>query len=93
MRMTKERTRVMALAILERLQGHQLFEVTGSKDKLVAALEKVIADELSVEERLNDETRSILKAYEAECDNRRVDYQTMFTMVKKKLVKERGLIL
>lgn len=93
MRLTKERIRYVSTAILDRLKSQQLFEVTGSKDKLVDALEKAITDELSVEDRLNAEVRSMLKQYEAEFDKGRADYQKMFTMVKNKLVKERGVVL
>ena len=35
----------------------------------------------------------MLKQYDAEFNSGRADYQKMFTMVKSKLVKERGVIL
>ncbi len=93
MRMTKERIRFLANAVLDQLLKQKLFDVTGSKDKLVDALEKAITDELSVEDRLNTEVRGMLKQYEAEFDSGRADYQKMFMMVKNKLVKERGIVL
>jgi hypothetical protein len=93
MRMSKERIRFISTAILEKLRSEQLFEVTGSKDKLIDALEKAIEDELSIEDRLNVEVRGMLKQYEAEFDSGRADYQKMFLMVKNKLVKERGIVL
>jgi hypothetical protein len=37
--------------------------------------------------------RQILKAYEQEIEQGHVDFQRMFTMVKSKLVRERGIIL
>lgn len=93
MRMSKERIRFIATAILEKLKSDQLFEVTGAKDKLIDALEKAIDDELSIEDRLNVEVRGMLKQYEAEFESGRADYQKMFLMVKNKLVKERGIVL
>ena len=93
MRVTKERIRFVSAAILEKLSGYQLFEVTGSKEKLMDTLEKAITDELSVEDRLNAEVRMMLKQYDAEFNSGRADYQKMFAMVKSKLVKERGVIL
>ncbi len=91
--MTKERIRHVSSAVLERLKSQQLFDVTGSKEKLIDALEKSITDELSVEDRLNAEVRKILKQYDAEFDGGRADYQKMFVMVKSKLVKERSIVL
>jgi hypothetical protein len=60
---------------------------------LVAGLEQVMTDELSVEDRLNAEVRQLLKAYDKQIEQGQVDYQKMFQMVKQKLVRERGLIL
>ncbi len=91
--MTKERIRHVSFAVLERLKSQQLFDVTGSKEKLIDALEKSITDELSVEDQLNAEVRKILKQYDAEFDSGRADYQKMFVMVKSKLVKERSIVL
>ena len=93
MRMAKERIRFISEAVIDRLKDHHLFDITGSKDKLVDALEKSITDELSVEDRLNAEVREMLKQFETEFDRGRADYQKMFTMVKNKLVKERGVVL
>lgn len=93
MRMTKERIRHISSAVLDRLKEQQLFEITGSKEKIVDALEKAIGDELSVEDNLNDEVRKMLKQYDAEFDSGRADYQKMFLMVKNKLVKERNIVL
>ena len=93
MRVTKGRIRVISVAILEKLSSYQLFDVTGFKEKLVDTLEEAIRDELSVEDRLNSEVRMMLKQYDAEFNSGRADYQKMFTMVKSKLVKERGVIL
>ena len=93
MRVTKERIRVISVAVLEKLSSYQLFDVTGFKEELVNTLEEAIRDELSVEDRLNVEVRRMLKQYDAEFNSGRADYQKMFTMVKSKLVKERGVIL
>jgi len=93
MRITKERIRHIATTVASRLQDQGLLEVTGYQETLIQALDKAIRDELSVEDRLNVEVRNLLQQYEAEFEKGRADYQKMFTMVKGKLVKERGLVL
>lgn len=93
MRLTNERIRCIAAAVVERLVNQRVFDITGSKEKLIEALEKVILDELSVEDRLNAEVRDMLKQFDAEFAQGQADYQKMFTMVKRKLVKERGIVL
>ena len=71
----------------------QPLELVGDRNALVAGLDQVITDELSVEDRLNAEVRQMLKAYDKQIEQGQVDYQKMFQMVKQKLVRERGLIL
>ena len=48
---------------------------------------------IAVEDRLNMEIRQLMKSYEREIEQGQVDYQKMFTMIKQKLVRERGIIL
>ena len=93
MRVTEERIRLLATAVVERLQEQGLLGVAGSKERLIDAVRKAITDELSVEDRLHAEIRALLKQYDAEFQSGRSDYQKMFTMVKNKLVKERELVL
>lgn len=93
MRVTEERIQSLATAVVDRLQEQELLEISGSKERLIRAVRKAVTDELSVEDRLHAEIQTLLKQYDAEIQSGRLDYQKMFTMVKTKLVKERGLVL
>lgn len=93
MRLSKQRIHLLASTILRRLQDQHRLEVTGSSDALLQALEQAITDELSVEDRLNAEVRDMLKQFEHEFEQGKADYQKMFSMLKSKLVRERGLVL
>lgn len=93
MKLTKERIHHLAESMASNLHQKGFVEFTGMKQALVDALEAGIADELSVEDRLNAEVRTLMKQYDTEIERGGVDYQKMFTMIKTKLVRERGLIL
>ncbi len=95
MRLTKSRVRTLAAATVERLRTRGLLEVTatGSPARLTEVLIKAMDEELSVEDRLDAEVRTLLKQFDAEFQSRRSDYQRTFEMVKRKLVKDRGLAL
>ena len=93
MRVNGERIRLLATGVVERFQEQGLLEISGSKERLIDTVRKAITDELSVEDRLHAEIRSLLQQYDAEFQSGRSDYQKMFTMVKNRLVKERGLVL
>ena len=93
MRLSKERVHLIASTLVTRLAKSGALEVQGTPEGLVHALESTITEELSVEDRLNAEVREILKQFESEFERGQADYQKTFTMVKSKLVRERGLIL
>jgi hypothetical protein len=52
-----------------------------------------MTDELLVEDRLNDEVREILTEHAEEMRRTNVEYREMFKMIKKKLARERQIIL
>lgn len=93
MRVSKDRVRHMAESVATHLQQDGQLEVTGDRKAFVDALEQVITGELAIEDQLNAEVRQLLKAYEKQIEQGQVDYQRMFTMIKTKLVRERGIIL
>lgn len=93
MKLTKERIHHLAASLVSNLHEKGFVDCVGTKEDLVNALDAGITDELSVEDRLNTEVRMLMKQYDAEIERGGVDYQKMFTMIKTKLVRERGLIL
>lgn len=93
MRLSKERVRHMAEALAARLVQEGHVAVTGTSKALTEMLDQTMTDELLVEDRLNSEVRQLLKVYERQIEAGQVDYQKMFTMIKQKLVRERGVIL
>ncbi|MFO0705559.1 MAG: DUF507 family protein [Nitrospira sp.] len=93
MRLSKERIRHMAESLTARLQQEGHLDVTGDRKAFVEVLDAAITGELSIEDKLNTEVRQMLKAYEKQIEQGQVDYQKMFTMIKNKLVRERGIIL
>ena len=93
MRISKDRVHHMAESVVAHLQQDGQLDVTGDRKAFVESLEQVVTAELAIEDLLNTEVRQMLKAYEKQIEQGQVDYQRMFTMIKTKLVRERGIIL
>ena len=93
MRLNAIRIHQMAATVIERLEAQGLLQIQGKSDLVVQQLETAITTELQVEDRLNADVREMLKQFDREFAAGRADYQKMFSMVKQKLIKERGLIL
>jgi hypothetical protein len=56
-------------------------------------INQAIVDELSVEDRINDEVRAILEAYSNEMQKTGANYQEMFKKVKNELVRKYKAVL
>ena len=64
-------------------------DVAGTTARVTQAL----LDELSVEDRINDEVRVILEAYQDEMNRSGASYQEMFKKVKNELVRKYKAVL
>ncbi len=93
MRIPKNWVSIIAKRIVENLINKEMIEPAVSVDKLLEETEKIILDELMVEDRINEEVRQILKKYESDIEKGRLDYRKLFEMTKQKLVKERNIVL
>ena len=93
MRFNAVRIHHMATTVVERLESRGLLQIQGNAEEVIRKLESAITTELEVEDRLNADVREMLKQFEREFAEGRADYQKMFSMVKQKLIKERGLVL
>ena len=93
MRLNTTRIHQMATIVVERLVAQGLLQIQGKPEPVVQQLEAAITKELEVEDRLNADVREMLKQFDQEFAAGRADYQKMFSMVKKKLIKERDIVL
>lgn len=93
MRIPKTWVPIIAKRVIEDLLSKELVEPVVPKEQLLAETERLMMDELMVEDRLNNEVREILKKYAPDIERGRLDYRKMFELTKKKIVEERGLVL
>ncbi|MBI4710765.1 MAG: DUF507 family protein [Nitrospirae bacterium] len=93
MRVPKSWVSIIAKEIIEDLLGKKLIELDVSKDAVIKLSDKLIFEELTVEDRLNEEVRGLLKKYDSEIEKGRLDYRRLFDLTKQKLVKERNIVL
>jgi hypothetical protein len=85
---------VLLLAkIVDNIVAKGLVKPTVKLEKLLSETEELLLNELTVEDRLNEEVRGFLKKYAPEIEKGHLDYRKLFELTKHKLVKERNLIL
>jgi hypothetical protein len=92
MGLRREYVRLLATKIADDLVKQEMIEFPASLD-LTAQLFEVMDAEINLEDRLNEEVRTMLNQYSNEMRQSGASYQEMFKLIKNKLVKERKLVL
>ena len=92
MRLTSDEIEYIARKIVKTLSSEEKLEMD-SVARVVEAIGRVITDELMVEDKLNEEVREVLIQHASEMERSNITYTEMFKMVKKKLAREKGIIL
>jgi hypothetical protein len=82
----------MAKEVVKRLVAGKMIE-TKHVENLTQQVRQVMADEVTIEDRINEEVREILSKYSDEMRRTGVSYQEMYKKVKGQLARERKLIL
>jgi uncharacterized protein len=92
MRLTSDEIEYIARKIVKTLSAEGKLQMD-SETRVVEAIAGVITDELMIEDRLNEEVREVLIQHASEMERSNITYTEMFKMVKKKLAREKGIIL
>ena len=93
MKFSPERVATLAGQLVAKLVSDGLIEPVADRRVLTVSLERVIVDELSVEDRINAEAKELMRKYESEIARGQMNEQQLFQLIKKQLVKEKGAIL
>ena len=93
MRITKEFVETLSKKVVCSLKDKDLIIWEETIDKLETIVAGIIIEDLMVEDRLNEEVKTLLESKTEEYERSMMDYGRVFQMVKSKLVRERGLIL
>ncbi len=92
MRLTAEEIQYVSRKIVKTLVGEGKLEVD-SEARIVDSIARVITDELQIEDRLNEEVREVLIQHASEMERSNITYTEMFKMLKKKMAREKGIVL
>lgn len=93
MRIKKELVERMSKQMVKSLIEGDFIVWEDRPEKLEAIISAIITEDLLVEDRLNDEVKTLLEARTKEYERDMMDFGRVFQMVKSKLVRERGLVL
>ncbi len=92
MLLSRDYVSYMANELVKRLVASKMIE-TPSAEALTKKVRAAMQDEISVEDRLNEEVRQILTQYADDMRRAGASYQEMYKKVKGELARQRKLIL
>jgi hypothetical protein len=92
MRLTSDEIEFISRKIVKTLVAEGKLELD-SEIRVIEAVVRVITDELMVEDRLNEEVREVLIQHASEMERSNITYTEMFKMLKKKMAREKGIVL
>ena len=92
MRLTSDEIEYVSRKIVKTLVGSGKLEVD-AQPRVIEAVARVITEELMVEDRLNEEVREVLLQHATEMERSNITYTEMFKMLKKKMAREKGIVL
>jgi hypothetical protein len=92
MHLSREFVDYTAKQLLKRLTAAGLIQFD-QPEYVTEVITQVIIDELSIEDRINDEARRILESHGTEMKQLGATYEEAFKAVKKQLVRERKVVL
>ena len=79
-------------AIVKRLVGRRFIEAK-DETRVRQAIQRVIVDNLAVEEQLDVEARKLLQDYARDIREKGLDYRQLFNKAREKLARDRGFVL
>jgi len=92
MRLTSDEIEYVSRKVVKTLVAEGKLEVD-AEPRVIEAVTRVITEELMVEDRLNEEVREVLMQHVSEMERSNITYTEMFKMLKKKMAREKGIVL
>ncbi len=92
MRLKEFQVKQLCQKVLVTLRSKQLIKEKSSEPEILAKMEEIAIKDLKVEDQINQEAEKILAQYEKQMGDK-IDRQKMFQMIKKQLVKDKGVII
>ncbi len=92
MRLSADEIQFISRKIVKTLVAAGRLEVD-NEARVVEGIAHVIVEELSIEDRLNEEAREVLAQHMTQMERSDITYSEMFKKVKRELAKKKGIVL
>lgn len=93
MKLSREQVEKISKAVLTNLKEKKLLEFKADEERVLDKINEVVLANLRAEEALDREVEEMIESHSRGPGGQSIDRRKMFSMIKNKLARERGLIL
>lgn len=92
MRLSEFQVKLLCQKVIVGLKAKKLITFKKTETEVLSKMQEIFIKDLKVEDAINQEAEKILAQYEAQMGDK-IDRQKMFQMIKKQLIKDKGVIV
>lgn len=92
MRLSEFQVKYLCQKVLLGLKTKKLITLKKTEMEILGKMQEIFIQDLKVEDAINKEAEKILAQYEAQMGDK-IDRQKMFQMIKKQLIKDKGVVI
>lgn len=79
--------------IYEKLTRENLITVKTSESSILETIQQVLLEDVQQEEAILKEAEKMMEKFKSQVQSGEIDYEKMFGMIKKQLIKEKNFIV
>ena len=92
MRLSKKQIAHLAMTIVRQLLEDEKI-IVDDRNRLIEEVERVITEEFLLEDKIDEEAKKILSEHLDEIRRANIEYNELLKRVKRKLAKDKGVVL
>lgn len=92
MRLREPQIKKLARLICNALIKDRLVDVLSSDKEVLTKIETILANDARLEEQIEAEAKKMMQKFQAQVESGEIEYQKMYTMVKKQIMKEKKFV-
>jgi hypothetical protein len=89
--MKEPTVKMLCQKVLVSLRAKQLIILKRTEREILQKMEEIFMKDLRIEDDINREAKALLAQYEARMPG--IDREKMFQMIKKQLIKDKGVVI
>lgn len=93
MKLKPEQIKKLSVVVRDNLLRANVLKLLTNESALLATIESVLLDDIQKEAAIEAEAKKTMEKFRKQVESGEIDYQKMYNMVKKQLMKEKKFLI